>query len=78
MPLPVIREHTRCARALASSPSELRASGPTPKWPFLARIRYFYGHDEHAMSDIIGHGYEKHVTQRRKAVKAVTTTLHQV
>ena len=73
MPLRVIREHTRCARALASSPSALRASGPTPKWPLLARIRYFYGHFEHAMSDIIGHDTESTLHTGAKQLQPLYT-----
>ena len=52
--------------------SRLRSEKP-PALPILARVRYFYGHFEDPMSDIIGHGYEKHFEHMREAVTTRST-----
>ena len=52
--------------------SRLRSKNP-PAYPFLTRIRYFYGHVEHPMSDIIDHGYKITLNTRAKQLQPLYT-----
>ena len=53
---------------------ELGPANP-PKWPFLIRIRYIYGHIVRLGSDIVPTGYPKHFVLTRTGV---TNTQHKV
>ena len=58
-----------------TSPTSRLRPEKQPESPFWCDFRYFYGHFERLVSDIMGHGCSQHLTH---IPTSVTNTLDQV